>query len=209
MASLRPSYIMAQSAYEPRWAGRPIPTLEDSYNSLMANSARIVQLVDRHMAIGHLLETPWEEARTLRDRTTNDEFLFDCLWRSEPDAKKFENLREWVAVVKTDARSKIKALDLFMRLRERQRQRTEPHYPKPCNPPSEIPVTCQRYNSVIVNDAMGKLTEQAMPNIHGEDGAYVPLRNRPACSMDLEPGKQIRRIHTAQPNRQQTAYQPT
>ena len=195
---------MAQSAYEPHWAGRPIPTLEDSYDSLMANSTRIIQLIERHMAIGHLLETPWEEARTLRDMTTHDAFLFDCLWRSEPDVARFENLREWVAVVKTDARSKLKALDLFMRLRERQCQRTEPSYKKPCNPPSELPTVRETnaYDTVIVSAAIGKLTEQAMPNIHRENGTNVPHGIRTACGMDLEPGAQIGRIHTVQPSEQ-------
>ena len=60
---------MAQSADVPRRASRPLPTLEDSYASLMANSARIVRLIDQHMAVGHLLETPWEEARTLHNTT--------------------------------------------------------------------------------------------------------------------------------------------
>ena len=165
---------MAQSADVPRRASRPLPTLEDSYASLMANSARIVRLIDQHMAVGHLLETPWEEARTLRNMTSHDEFIFDVLWRSEPDPRRFEDLREWVAVVKTDARSKIKALDLFMRLRERQRQSTGPHYPKPCNPLLEAPITCQMYNSAIVTVATGELTKQAMPDTHEEDDAYVP-----------------------------------
>ena len=108
---------------------------------------------------------------------------------------RFENLREWVAVVKTDARSKLKALDLFMRLRERQCQRTEPSYKKPCNPPSKIPTVRETnaYDTVIVNAAIGKLTEQAMPNIHRENGANVPHGIRTACGMDLEPGAQIGR----------------
>ena len=76
---------MAHSAYVPRWAGRPTPTLEDSYDSLMANSSRIVQLIEQHMATGHLQDQPWEEARNLRTATAHDAFIFDCLWRSEPD----------------------------------------------------------------------------------------------------------------------------
>ena len=114
-----PSHIMAQSADVPRRASRPLPTLEDSYASLMANLAHIVRLIGQHMAVGHLLETPWEEARTLRNMTSHDEFIFDVLWRSEPDPRRFEDLREWVAVVKIkplicscgSGRGNVKAMD--------------------------------------------------------------------------------------------------
>ena len=202
MSSSRSSYIMAQSAYEPRWAGRPIPTLEDSYDSLMANSSRVIRLIERHMAIGHLLKNPWEEAHNLRTATAHDAFLFDCLWRSEPNGARFENLREWVAVVKADARSKLKALDLFIRLQERQRHRPELSYDKPCNPPSTNPTVRETnaYDTVIDNAAIGTLTEQAMPDIHRENGANVPYGIVTACGMDLEPGAQIGRIHTVQPH---------
>ena len=194
---------MAHSAYEPRWADRPIPTLEDTYDLLMANSTRIIRLIERHMAIGHLLENPWEEARTLRDKTAHGTFLFDCLWRSEPDEARFVNLREWVAIVKTDAKSKLKALD-FIRLRERKRRGAVPNYKKPCNPPSNVPTIqeASAYDTVISNATIGRLTEQAMPNIHRENGANVPYGIGTACGMDLEPGAQIGRIHTVQPSEQ-------
>ena len=184
---------MAQSAYVPRWAGRPTPTLEDSYDSLMANSSRIVQLIEQHMATGHLLDQPWEEARNLRTATAHDVFILDCLWRSEPDVTRFENLRKWVAVVKADTKSKLKALDLFVRLRERQRLRTEPTYQQPCNPPSELPEIREAaaYDTTITATSIGRPTEQAMPNIHREHGTYVPHKIGTACGMDLKPDAHI------------------
>ena len=196
------TYTMAQSAYESRWAGRPIPTLEGSYDSLVANSSRIVHLIEQHMATGHLQDQPWEEASQLRTATAHDVFILDCLWRSEADATRFENLRKWIAVVKADTKSKLKALDLFVRLRERQRLRTEPTHQQPCNPPSDLPKIREAaaYDTSITATSIGRPTEQAMPNIHREHGTYVPHKIETACGMDPKPDAQVGRIHTVQPS---------
>ena len=94
---------MAQLACGPRGTKKPIPTLEDTYASLMDNFTHIVHLIHRHMAIGHLLKDLWEEACNLRNATARRLLLFNCLWQSEPDETRFEDLREWVAIVKTDS----------------------------------------------------------------------------------------------------------
>ena len=104
---------MAQStSCGPGWT---IPTLEDTYALLMDYAARTVQFLHQQMAQGHRLRDPWDEACTLRNAMSRTAHVFDCLWRSEPDPDRFENLREWVSVVHTDAKMKLKALELFIK----------------------------------------------------------------------------------------------
>ena len=125
---------MAQSACEPGWN---IPTLEDTFALLMDHSDRTVQFLHRQMAQGHRLQDPWNEACTLQNAMSRTAHLFDCLWRSEPDPDRFENLREWVFVVHTDAKTKLKARELFVKLQQRKRQRShilQQSHSKPCNP---------------------------------------------------------------------------
>ena len=197
------TYTMAHSANESRWAGRPIPTLEGSYDSLVANLSRIVNLIEQHMATGHLQDQPWEEASRLRTATAHDVFILDCLWQSEADVTRFENLRQWVAIVKADTKSKLKALDLFVRLRERQRLRTEPTHQKPCNPPSDLPeIRGAAANDIAITaTSIRRPTEQAMPNTHREHGTYVPHKIETACGMDPKLDAQIGRTHTVQPSK--------
>ena len=42
--------------------------------------------------------------------------LFNILWQAEPNEARFEDLPEWVAIVEDEARTKLKALELFMQL---------------------------------------------------------------------------------------------
>ena len=109
-----------QSTCGPDWV---LPTLEDTYELLMTYSARTVYFLHQQMANGHRLPDPWDEACALRKAMTRTTHLFNCLWRSEGDSERFENLREWVFVVHTDTKTKLTAIDLFVKLEQRKRQR--------------------------------------------------------------------------------------
>ena len=71
---------------------KPIPTLEDAYELIMDKFTSLIHFIQRHMTVGHLLEDPWEEARELRNTMARQVLLFDCLWQSEPDEARFEDL---------------------------------------------------------------------------------------------------------------------
>ena len=99
---------------------KPIPTLEDAYELIMDKFTSIIHFIQQRMTVGHLLEDPWEDARELRNTMACQVLLFDCLWQSEPDEARFEDLREWVAIVKNNAKTKLKALELIMLLQEKR-----------------------------------------------------------------------------------------
>ena len=117
-----PSTIMFNTSRHPakNWA---IPTLDDTYELLMTYSTRIVYFLHHQMANGHRLPDPWEEACALEKAMTRTTHMFFCLWQSEGDPKRFENIREWASIVHEDAKTKLTAIELFVKLERRRRQR--------------------------------------------------------------------------------------
>ena len=109
---------------------KPIPTLEDAYELIMDKFTSIIHFIQRHMTVGHLLEDPLEEARELRNKMDRQVLLFDCLWQSKPDEARVEDLREWVAIVKNNAKTKLKALELIMLLQEKRQHGVKTHNTK-------------------------------------------------------------------------------
>ena len=98
------------------WA---IPTLEDTYELLMTYTARTVYFLHQQMANGHRLPDPWDEACALQKAMTRTTHLFDCLWQSEGDPTRFENIREWASIVHADAKTKLTAIELFVKLEQK------------------------------------------------------------------------------------------
>ena len=122
------------------WA---IPTLGDTYELLMTYSACTVQFLHEQMANGHCLPDPWDEACALEKAMTRTAHLFYCLWQSEGDPERFENIQEWASILYTDAKTKLTAIKLFVKLEQRKRQRRSdgsctPHL-EPCNPTPATP----------------------------------------------------------------------
>ena len=117
--------------------------------------------------------------------------LFDCLWRSEPDPDRFENLREWVFVVHTDAKTKLKARELFVKLQQRKRQRShilQQSHSKPCNPALHTPTTQEimTYDASIAGTT-GRSTGQAMPDLRGTDVTDASHKLDTTCGMSPKP----------------------
>ena len=110
-----PSTITFNTSRHPakNWA---IPTLDNTYELLMTYSTRIVYFLHHQMANGHRLPDPWDEACALEKAMTRTTHMFFCLWQSEGDPKRFENIREWASIVHEDAKTKITAIELFVRL---------------------------------------------------------------------------------------------
>jgi len=102
------------------WA---IPTLGDTYELLMTYSTRTVYFLHNQMMNGHRLPDPWDEACALEKAMTRTTLLFYCLWQSEGDQKRFDDIQEWATIVHEDAKTKITAIELFVRLEKRRRQR--------------------------------------------------------------------------------------
>ena len=130
------------------------------------------------MEHGHRLRDRWYEACTLWNTMSRTALLFDCLWRSEPNPDRFENLREWVSIIHTDAKTKLKALELFVKFQQRKRQWSNgsqaPQF-KTCNPALHAPTT----REVVTYDASitgmtGRSMGQAMPDLCVEDVSNVP-----------------------------------
>ena len=118
------------------------PTLGDTYELLMTYSARTVEFLHEQMANAHCLPDPWDEACLLETAMIRTAHLFYCLWQSEGDPVRFENIREWATIVYTDARTKLTAIKLFVKLERRRRQRKSngpcTARSEPCN---DAPVT--------------------------------------------------------------------
>ena len=136
------------STRERDWA---IPTLGDTYELLMTYSARTVQFLHGQMANGHCLPDPWDEACALEEAMTRTAHIFYCLWQSEGDPVRFENIREWASIVYTDAKTKLTAIKLFVKLEQRRRQRrldgSCTTQLGPCNPTPATPDTPTKYDS--------------------------------------------------------------
>ena len=137
-----------RSTCEPDWA---IPTLEDTYELLITYSARTVYFLHEQMENGHRLPDPWDEACALQKAMTRTTHMFYCLWQSEGDPKRFENLREWASIVHADAKTKLTAIKLFVKREQRKRQRrsngSSTPQSKPCNPTQATPRTHTEYTS--------------------------------------------------------------
>lgn len=139
------------------------------------------------MANGHHLPDPWDEALALRKAMSRTAHLFDCLWRSEPDPERFENLREWVSVVHADAKTKLTAIELFVKLQQRKRQRSNgsksPQI-KPCNPALSTMVDPKTpVDHASITDETGVLKGQAMLDFHAANVENVPHGFDTACGM--------------------------
>ena len=136
------------STRERDWA---IPTLGDTYELLMTYSARTVQFLHGQMANGHCLPDPWDEACALEEAMTRTAHIFYCLWQSEGDPVRFENIREWASIVYMDAKTKLTAIKLFVKLEQRRRQRRSngscTTQLGPCNPTPATPNTPTKYKS--------------------------------------------------------------
>ena len=190
---------MAQSACEPGWN---IPTLEDTFALLMDHSDRTVQFLHRQMAQGHRLQDPRTKACTLWNAMSRTAHLFDCLWRSEPDPDRFENLRERVFVVHTDAKTKLKALELFVKLQQTRRQRpheSQQSQSKPCHPALPTPITQESVTyDASITDTIGRPTGQAVPDLRGTNVANASRELDMACGMSPKPDKHVKQNHTVQ-----------
>jgi hypothetical protein len=168
----------------------------------MEHSDRTVQFLHRQMAQGHCLQDPWNEACTLRNAMSRTAHLFDCLWRSEPDPDRFENLREWVFVVHTNAKTKLKAIELFVKLQQRRRQRpheSQQSQSKPCYPALPTPITQEAVTyDASITDTIGRSTGQAMPDLRGTNVANVSRELDMACGMSPKPDEHVKQNHTMQ-----------
>ena len=135
------------------------------------------------MANGHRLPDPWTEACALRKAMTCTAHLFACLWQSEGDPERFENIQEWASIVYEDAKTKITAIELFVRLERRRRQRrsgeTGTPPPKARSPIQVNPKTHAEYTPNF--NAVNTSKYQAEPNPHATDRAsstYGPETTR-------------------------------
>ena len=135
------------------------------------------------MANGHRLPDPWIEACALRKAMTCTAHLFACLWQSEGDPERFENIQEWASIVYEDAKTKITAIELFVRLERRRRQRrsgeADTPSPKARNPIPANPKTHAEYTPIF--NAVNTSKYQAEPGPHAKNRAsstYGPETTR-------------------------------
>ena len=168
----------------------------------MDHSDRTVQFLHRQMAQGHRLQDPRTKACTLWNAMSRTAHLFDCLWRSEPDPDRFENLRERVFVVHTDAKTKLKALELFVKLQQTRRQRpheSQQSQSKPCHPALPTPITQESVTyDASITDTIGRPTGQAVPDLRGTNVANASRELDMACGMSPKPDKHVKQNHTVQ-----------
>ena len=168
-----PSTIVSNTSRHPakNWA---IPTLDDTYELLMTYSTRIVHFLHRQMANGHRLPDPWDEACALEKAMSRTTHMFFCLWQSEGDPERFENIQEWASIVYEDAKTKMTAIEIFVRLERRRRQRrsgeTDTPSPKARNPIPANPKTTHAEYTPAFN-AVNTSKYQAKPDPHAKNKA--------------------------------------
>ena len=177
-----PSTITSNTSRRPakNWA---IPTLDDTYELLMTYSTRIVYFLHHQMANGHRLPDPWNEACALEKAMTRTTLMFFCLWQSEGDPERFENIQEWASIVYEDARTKITAIELFVKLERRKRQRRSGEADTPSskarNPIPASPKTHAEYTPIF--NTVNTSKYQAEPDPHAKNRAsstYGPETTR-------------------------------
>ena len=170
------------------------PTLGDTYELLMTYSARTVEFLHEQMANAHCLPDPWDEACALETAMIRTAHLFYCLWQSEGDPVRFENIREWATIVYTDARTKLTAIKLFVKLERRKRQRKSngpcTTRSEPCN---DAPATRNMPTKYDPVPREIDISNQAMPGPH--------MANEITNNMRL-PAAQDRQTHAMQATKQ-------
>ena len=192
-----PSTITSNTSRHPakNWA---IPTLDDTYELLMTYSTRIVYFLHHQMANGHRLPDPWDEACALEKAMTRTTHMFFCLWQSEGDPKRFENIQEWASIVHEDAKTKVTAIELFVRLERRRRQRrsgeTGTPSPKARNPIPVNPKTHTEYTPSF--NAVNK-KYQAEPDPYATDRASSTYGPETTRSINPKPDAHMQ-AHTPQ-----------
>ena len=112
----------------------PIPTLEDTHKKVIGKLTNIEHFIQQHMMVGHLLKDPLVEASKLQYTMAHHVSIFKILWQAELTEARFENLRECVAIIDSEVRTKLRALELFMRLRKKQQYGHEKHDPPTTGP---------------------------------------------------------------------------
>ena len=154
----------------------------------MTYSARTIYFLHQQMANGHRLPDPWDEACALQKAMTRTTHLFDCLWQSEGDPKRFENIREWASILHADAKTKLTAIELFVKLEHRKRQRrsngSSTPQSKSCNPTLATPRTHTEYTSTPGETDVSKY--QARPDLGMADKASAIYELEAVCDTDTK-----------------------
>ena len=124
---------------------------------------------------------------------TRTAHIFYCLWQSEGDPVRFENIREWATIVYTDAKTKLTAIKLFVKLEQRRRRRrldgSCTTQLGPCNPTPATPNTPTKYDPTPREIDVSK--NQATP-----DDPRVP--SKITQNMNLGPKAQDRHSNAMQ-----------
>jgi hypothetical protein len=96
-----------------------VPTLEGAHKKVMEKITGTEHFIRRRMVDECLRPAPRVGASELRRTMAYRMFVLKTLWHAEP---KFKNLGEWIAIVKDEVQTKLKALEPLNRTGTRRTQ---------------------------------------------------------------------------------------
>ena len=95
-------------------------TLEEAHWRVMSKITEVERFLQRHTTIGSLHLEQWAEAGDLQQKLAHRLSIMKILWHAEPDEARFHGMRDWITVIEDKVRTKLRAMDVFVRVRERR-----------------------------------------------------------------------------------------
>ena len=83
----------------------------------MSKITEVEKFLQRHTTVGNLRPEQWTEAGEFQGKLTHRLLI---LWHAEPDKARFYGMSTWITVIEDEVRTKLRAMEVFIRVRERR-----------------------------------------------------------------------------------------
>ena len=95
-------------------------TLEKAHWRVMSKITEVERFLQLHTTVGSLCSEQWAEAGDLQWKLAHRLLILKILWHAEPDEVRFHGMSNWITVIEDEVRTKLRAMEVFVRVRERR-----------------------------------------------------------------------------------------
>lgn len=103
---------MAQSA--------DVLTLEEAHWRVMSKITEVETFLQQHTTVGGLHQSQRARAGELHRTLARQSSILRILWHAEPNEARYHNMREWINVIEDEVETKLRAMEVFALVREKQ-----------------------------------------------------------------------------------------
>ena len=80
----------------------------------------VEKFLKQHTTIRNPHPEEWTEAKESKKKLMQQSSLLRILWLSEPNEARYHSISDWITTIKDEVRTKLRALEVFIRARERR-----------------------------------------------------------------------------------------